>query len=278
MKQSLRLLATAARRHCTGESHQALAGLTDGTPLAIPGAASREQAELEASVLLRVCGVGSMTPHPAGIVRVRPEPDRLSVQLVDEPYVVQYWAERILPVVHDTAVDPRDGITGVYGVRYRVTGGGIELYQPGNPAPIRLGGFNRRWWELAAERRRRTSNATFALPQWTAGCAARPGRGVGAGTAAVTAAAPHPRHRGCGTVQQHQYLVQRFRAAGRDDLRSSVHGVDRAAVSRTDCIGLEGGTQALRLPHAPQRGFLHRRLPCSWAAADPLRQPALGPG
>lgn len=77
------------------------------------------------------------------------------------------WAERILPVVHDAGPDPRDGITGVYGLRYRITGSSVELYRPGSSALIRLEGFNRRWWELAAARRRLTANATFDLPQWT---------------------------------------------------------------------------------------------------------------
>ncbi|NMI55926.1 MULTISPECIES: hypothetical protein [unclassified Streptomyces] len=109
-----------------------------------------------------------MTPHPAGIVQLRPEPNRLTIRLADEPYVIHHWADRVLPVVDPGGGDPRDEIAGVYGLRYRITGSRVVLYRPGSQAQIRLHGFSPGWWERAATRRRREyAGSTFDTPHWT---------------------------------------------------------------------------------------------------------------
>ncbi|WP_225850649.1 hypothetical protein [Streptomyces sp. HPF1205] len=76
------LAATADRRRGTGEAHQALHALLGNRrdPAAvhtIPAALHPEQAQLEAAVFLAVCKLGGQSPHPLGIIRVRPEPDWL---------------------------------------------------------------------------------------------------------------------------------------------------------------------------------------------------------
>lgn len=88
-------------------------------PLTIPATRHPEQAQLEAAVFLACCKIGSLSEHPLGIVQVRPEEDLLTLRLLDEPYAVRYWADRLLPRL--TGVEssfPRDAVTGVAGLRY----------------------------------------------------------------------------------------------------------------------------------------------------------------
>ncbi|MER7773284.1 hypothetical protein [Kitasatospora sp. NPDC096140] len=82
--------STDCRRRCTGETHQALQALQalrqagkDGS--AIPVARHPDQAALEAAVFLAACKMGGLSPHPLGILKVRPEPERLTIRLLDEP-------------------------------------------------------------------------------------------------------------------------------------------------------------------------------------------------
>ncbi|NUK21948.1 hypothetical protein [Streptomyces lunaelactis] len=127
-----------------------------------------DQAAFEAALLLRVCKVGSLTAHPLGIVQLRPEENQLVIRLTNEPYIIRYWAEFILPYQHDdTSGDPRDLISGVYGLRYRLTGAGVVLYRRGSKAQIVLTGFNRRWWDRVAARFKADYRALFTHPDWT---------------------------------------------------------------------------------------------------------------
>ncbi|MEU6973803.1 hypothetical protein AB0A71_39975 [Kitasatospora aureofaciens] len=144
--------STDCRRRCTGETHQALQALRqagkDGS--AIPVARHPDQAALEAAVFLAACKMGGLSPHPLGILKVRPEPERLTIRLLDEPYVVRHWAERLLPIQAAVAGDdddPRDCVIGVAGLRSRVGAGGVTLYRPGTGAQVLLTGFNTRWWQ-----------------------------------------------------------------------------------------------------------------------------------
>lgn len=92
------LARTADRHRSTGELHQALDLLLpdDGSVLTIPPARYEEQARLEAEVFLGLGGVGGLTAHPLGIVRLRPEPDGLTARVADAPYVVMCWADLLL--------------------------------------------------------------------------------------------------------------------------------------------------------------------------------------
>lgn len=84
----------------------------------IPAARHTEQARLEAAVLQRVCAMGGLSEHPLGIVRVRPQADRLTLQLVDEPSVISHWIDFLHPKVSgDTGDDPRDRVAGVPRLR-----------------------------------------------------------------------------------------------------------------------------------------------------------------
>ncbi|WP_030689049.1 hypothetical protein [Streptomyces sp. NRRL B-1347] len=145
------LALTEDRRRCTGESHQALCTfLTNpGQPLRIPAAHHPEQAELETAVFLACCKIGGLSQHPLGIVHVRPGEDQLALRLANEPYIIHYWAEFLLPRLtdDDEFSDPRDRILGVPGLRYRRERGGIFLYRPGMPASILLTGFTPRSWD-----------------------------------------------------------------------------------------------------------------------------------
>ncbi|MFE9427740.1 hypothetical protein ACFYNO_32805 [Kitasatospora sp. NPDC006697] len=152
MRDATSELFPTGRRKCTGESHQALRSLQrEGVDASgIPAADSPEQEALEAAVFYRVCKMGGLSAHPLGIMKVSPEPERLTVRLLDEPYVVRHWAERLLPQQADELTgdrDPRDCIHGVPGLRSRVGAGGVALYRPGTSAQVLLTGFNTRWWE-----------------------------------------------------------------------------------------------------------------------------------
>lgn len=117
------LALTEDRRRCTGESHQALCALLedDGQPLPVPAARRPEQALLETAVFLSCCKIGGVSEHPVGIVQVRPDEDQLTLRLANEPYVVYYWAEFLLPrlIDYDEFSDPQDRIISVPGLRYR---------------------------------------------------------------------------------------------------------------------------------------------------------------
>jgi hypothetical protein len=141
------LFLTADRRRSTGQSHQALCALLlgSGRPLSIPAARHVEQARLEAAVFQRVCAMGGLSEHPLGIVRVRPQEGRLTLQLVDEPSVISHWIDFLYPRVSEEAGDdPRDRVSGVPGLRSAREAGGIRLYRPGMAAAITLSGFNPR--------------------------------------------------------------------------------------------------------------------------------------
>ncbi|MFE0773337.1 hypothetical protein [Streptomyces sp. NPDC058861] len=137
-------------------------------PLTIPAARRLEQAQLEAAVFLACCKIGSLSPHPMGIVQVRPEADRLTVRLLDEPYVLHHWAEFLLPRLTGESSDhPQDRISGVAGLRYRRESGGISLHRPGVPGRILLSGFNPRWWERIADRLTTDYGLLQKEPGWT---------------------------------------------------------------------------------------------------------------
>lgn len=79
MQKSSGLNTTAARRRCTGESHQALCGLHHGrhSALTLQPAATAAQAELEAAVFLRACKLGRaswMSGRPSKRMRRRLKP------------------------------------------------------------------------------------------------------------------------------------------------------------------------------------------------------------
>ncbi|MFI0742670.1 hypothetical protein ACH4PU_32005 [Streptomyces sp. NPDC021100] len=162
------LAATEDRRRSTGESHQALHPLLGGRtePLTIPAARHREQARLEAAVFLGVCKIGGRSAHPLGIVRLRPEEEQLTLRLLSEPYVIRHWAEALLPrAVEEDLSDPRDGVSGVPGLRWCREGGGIRLYRPGLPTRVVLTGFHPHWWERAVASMK-NCYALFDEPDW----------------------------------------------------------------------------------------------------------------
>ncbi|MFL4909388.1 hypothetical protein ACJ6WF_40950 [Streptomyces sp. MMS24-I2-30] len=164
------LALTEDRRRCTGESHQALHALLPDTdqPLTIPAARHPEQAQLEAAVFLACCKIGSLSEHPLGIVQVRPDEDRLTLRLLDEPYVVHHWAEFLLPRLSgEEGEHPLDRVSGVPGLRYRRESSGISLHRPGTPARITLTGFNPRWWERIADRLTADYGLLQSEPDWT---------------------------------------------------------------------------------------------------------------
>lgn len=154
------LASTAGRRRLTGESHRLLlAMMRAGHDVwSIPDAGP-EQSDLEAGIFLKVCKIGGLSAHPAGILRVQPRSaTQLTLRLLDEPYVIHQWIDRLLPgQCDDAAEDPQDQIGGLPGLRYRTTSSAVILYRPGHDAEIRLTGFNVRWWNriaAAAHRRR----------------------------------------------------------------------------------------------------------------------------
>ncbi|MEF3119239.1 hypothetical protein [Streptomyces chrestomyceticus] len=163
------LAATEDRRRSTGESHQALHALLGDhdQPLTIPSARHAEQARLETSVFLNVCKLGGLARHPLGIVRLRPEEDQLILQLLDEPYIIRYWVDSLLPRTVADSGDPRDRVCGVAGLRYRREGSALVLYCPGTPARIALTGFNPRWWERIADLLKEDYQLLQEQPDWT---------------------------------------------------------------------------------------------------------------
>lgn len=164
------LALTEDRRRSTGESHQALhALLTDADqPLAIPAARHLQQAQLEAEVFFACCKLGSSSAHPLGIVQVRPEEDLLTLRLLDEPYVVRYWAEFLLPRLTGEESDhPQDRVSGVAGLRCQRESRGVLVHRLGMPARILLTGFNPRWWERSADRLTSDYDLFQNEPDWT---------------------------------------------------------------------------------------------------------------
>ncbi|MFF4384562.1 hypothetical protein [Kitasatospora sp. NPDC001547] len=165
---SSKLELTAARRRFTGEPHRLLLAMMQaGEDIRTVPDASTEQADLEAEVFLQVCKAGGFSPHPAGIINVRPRSAmQLAIRLVSEPYIVRHWAERLLPQHYpDIAPDPVDQFNGVPGVRYQTTSGAVRLYRPGHDAEIRLTGFPTRWWNRMATAVGQTELAAEA--DWT---------------------------------------------------------------------------------------------------------------
>ncbi|MFI0742428.1 hypothetical protein ACH4PU_30780 [Streptomyces sp. NPDC021100] len=145
--------AVPPRVRCTGETRQqilATALPSSATCCGIPAARHRGQAELESAVALAAAGLGGLSRHPIGIKRVHPEPDRLTLFLLDEPYVIHSWAERLLPTADPTAGELRDHARGVFGLRFRTTATDVRLYRPGKTGEVRLRGFNPRWWHRIA--------------------------------------------------------------------------------------------------------------------------------
>ncbi|MEU8543092.1 hypothetical protein AB0C52_24430 [Streptomyces sp. NPDC048717] len=167
------LARTADRRRSTGESHQALHPLLpeDGSALAIPPARHAEQARLEAELFLRLRPIGGLCAHPLGIIRLRPKPDRLTIRVINTPYIVMCWAELLLPrLTGEQDADPRDLVVGVPGLRYRGHPRGIHLYRPATPARITLTGFSTRWWDRIISRMRRQYDGLVPpRPGWTPG-------------------------------------------------------------------------------------------------------------
>ncbi|GCD99766.1 hypothetical protein [Embleya hyalina] len=159
---------THARRSCTGESHRALVA-PGGGECAIPAAECRQQAALESDVLLKGKGLGGLTPYPLGIVGVRPEPHRLTVRLLKEPFVIAHWAMRLLPFFDSADDSPADAVGGVPGLRSRIDGNHVRLTRPGTTASVRLTGFNPRWWTraVAAGRPGELYEPLFELPDWS---------------------------------------------------------------------------------------------------------------
>ncbi|MBO1332560.1 hypothetical protein [Streptomyces sp. VRA16 Mangrove soil] len=160
---------TADRRRSTGESHQSLLPLLpeDGSALSIPDARRLEQAELEADLFLTLGSMGGFSVHPMGIVRLRPRPDQLTIQLLHEPYVVWYWADLLLPRINDEAGHPRDRVSGIPGLRWRVVGKTVQLYRPDMPTRIVLTGSNVRWWRHVTRRMEADYPTLVRHPGWT---------------------------------------------------------------------------------------------------------------
>ncbi|KOV38379.1 hypothetical protein ADK60_02370 [Streptomyces sp. XY431] len=164
--------ATRQRRACTGESHQALTALhRAGIDIRTIAAAEPEQADLEAAVTVPVCRIGIQAAHPLGIISVHPEPHRLTLRLTPRPYVVRLWAEALLPTrawdAH-TRTDPRDRVSGVYGLRWHTTASAVHLHRPHTPGLLRLRGFPVRWWPRAAAAVASSRGSLITVPGWTA--------------------------------------------------------------------------------------------------------------
>jgi len=162
-----RTLSTAVRQRIayTGErykgAHQEVQA-HPGKPL-IPAADTWEQALLETEFLHRGGELGSASQHPMGIVRIRPYPDRLTVVLDNEPYVIRYWVDRLLPV--DSG--PADEIRGICGLRYSRTGHHVRLYRQDTATAIDLTGFNPHWWDRAVDAAVVDARAQDATPCFT---------------------------------------------------------------------------------------------------------------
>ncbi|MFI6587474.1 hypothetical protein [Embleya sp. NPDC050493] len=113
--------------------------------------------------------MGGLTPHPLGIVGVRPERDRLTVRLMNEPFVIAHWATRLLPYFDPKDDSPADAVGGVLGLRSRIDGNHVRLTRPGTTASVRLTGFNPRWWirAAAAGRPGEPYEPLFERPDWS---------------------------------------------------------------------------------------------------------------
>ena len=111
-----------------------------------------------------------LNEHPLGVVRVRPQEDRLTLQLVDEPHVISNWIDLLSPPAVNEGMgdDPRDRVAGVPGLRSCREAGGIRLYRPGMAAVMFLSGFNPRRWERIAGRREDHYGSLLRQPDWTA--------------------------------------------------------------------------------------------------------------
>ncbi|MGC0405243.1 hypothetical protein RKD27_007887 [Streptomyces sp. SAI-126] len=152
------------RQRCTGESWQDLR--SHDVPV-IPPAEHVDQAELEAVVLVRAAGLSGLSSHPLGIRAVRPEPHRLTILLLNEPYVASWWTERLLPV-HDPSNAPADAVNGIPGLRYEMAGHGVRLFRPGRSAEVLLTGVRLRSWQRCAEAlvQRDPDGALFTANDW----------------------------------------------------------------------------------------------------------------
>lgn len=167
--------ATEDRRRSTGERHQTLHALLDDpqhpAALPIPRAQRPEQQHFEAEIFLAVCKLGGQCEHPLGIVRVRPEPDRLTIRLADDPRIVAYWAQFLLPAASGDArsadTDPRDQIIGVAGLRWHREAGRILLLRPRMPVRILLTGFDPAVWEREAASLREAGYPLLDEAGWT---------------------------------------------------------------------------------------------------------------
>ncbi|KUL23313.1 hypothetical protein ADL12_40325 [Streptomyces regalis] len=162
--------STASRQRCTGESYQSLqALLVAGEDACRIPAALPAQAELEAAIALRVAKMGGLSKHPWGIEKLVPRADQLNVDLLNEPYVVSYWAEMLLPRLVDDVCDVRDAISGVGGLRYRSSSSAVRLFRPGMVGSVLLKGFDPRWWERIARRiyEREPRTAVFVESDWS---------------------------------------------------------------------------------------------------------------
>ncbi|MFJ1708530.1 hypothetical protein [Kitasatospora sp. NPDC088346] len=168
------LAATADRRRCTGESHQALAALhrAGADVRTVPAPADPEQADLEAAVFLRVCRIGIRSADPLGIRSVHPEPHRLAVRLTPQPYVVRLWAEALLsarrPDHPGPHADPRDHVVGIPGLRWHTIGHAVHLHRPRTNTLLSLGGFPTRWWPRAAAAVHRWRPEAYTGAHWHA--------------------------------------------------------------------------------------------------------------
>ncbi|MFI8880247.1 hypothetical protein [Streptomyces sp. NPDC055243] len=125
---------------------------------------------MEAELFLACSKIGGLSQHPFGIACARPEQELLTLRLVNEPCVLHYWIEFLLPRLADEeAADPQDQLTGVAGLRFRHESGGVCLYLPGMPARIRLTGFHPRWWKRIVDRLPHEYGDTLLHnePDWT---------------------------------------------------------------------------------------------------------------
>ncbi|WP_326613837.1 hypothetical protein OHA57_00360 [Streptomyces anulatus] len=254
---------TADRRQSTGEGHQALVPLLTGSGegLSIPAARDAEQARLEAEVLRRVCSMGGLSRHPLGIVRVRPQEDALSLQLVDEPVIIGHWVEFLYPRVSDVkdaGEDPRDRVGGVPGLRSARMPGGVRLYRPGLGAAVLLRGFSPGRWERIAAKREGAYGSLLRRPGWTPVEKAAYDAPATEPFGALSALLPRIR-----AGQQHRRLDQRQGPAAGDDGRTALPRPHLAPVTEALRTGVGGHRQDVHLPvRSPlHRDRMHRQLP-----------------
>ncbi|MFG2991786.1 hypothetical protein ACGFZK_21265 [Streptomyces sp. NPDC048257] len=103
---------------------------------------------------------------------------KLTLRLLDDPYVVHHWAGFLLPRLTGERSD--HPVSVVAGLRHRRESGGISLHRPGMPTRLLLTGFNPRWWERIAGRhasgRLHHSSTACRIPGDHHGIAAPQGR------------------------------------------------------------------------------------------------------